>query len=877
MKILVLDKLLRQTKKKNMSTEVVCKINSEFEQLKALQNEGCNDLYAYLKSQNGKKLKGGRLKEEKLNETKHIFKYRLSNGDRILYTYGKYLDYIRETENDSLVLIAYAKHDDQASEGNASKNQPYWELDELGQITEEDINELIVDEVEEIVEVLDRNYIQRQGFYVVDGEDFIEGTIDGKEAKGRDISELEVYLSKEQYAYMNQYEADPRPTLLFGGAGTGKTVMLVHMMNNFNLNHMEKRCIYLTQAQPLLDKAKKQFEYLSREYLDYNQIEYKDINKFCLEHLSLKTTNFVQSYQFYKYLEEDKELLKKLERKQISKEDLWAEIRGTIKGGLDEHWKRNKAIKQSDFKGHVIKELECKKYIKRLSEKSQFFMLVNTLTTIDERYKTDSLSKDSMLAIEEILAYYSEIDSTLHMMEKQSYLDKAAENTTLEKETREMVYEIAEGYEKWLGTERYDDNDLVCKLLDQKPASIEKYDFIIVDEVQDYTELQIYLIHKLLKENGRIVFAGDTQQIIHPTIFSERRLMGLYPELAVFNLNENFRCQTNIVELGNCIKGMRNRYIGKKKGDHIELGYRQGNQVMRLEDTTENVTQLVFDLQQYPDVAILVANDMEKEALIHRVGKSEYEKNEIDIIKTVADIKGMEYRYVVCYNIIGYFKEIWEQIIRDQAAGKRTKYQYYFNLFYVAISRAREFLCIMDHQRTKEFEQELETTCRYSMTYLPTFNQEKLQLHHLNNEASDWIANGRKLEQQGLYEDAKKSYIKGMASQEDLIRCDRGIAIQNREFEQVLRLSLQLEDYETAADYMKEVDGDLPLCRLVEIAKDPTIFKKSNQFTAISIIELIQTAFCNEDMMMKNQIMMNFLHVLDREFENRRTNIINRR
>ena len=133
MKILVLETLINQTKSsKTIPPDVLPRIYAEYDRLSGFEHGDDNSLQQYLRNQNGKPMKG----------SEHIFKYRLTDGDRLLYTYGKYLPCIRETDKDSLILIAYAKHDAQGSVArsfNLGKNYTYVHaeaviatLDELG-------------------------------------------------------------------------------------------------------------------------------------------------------------------------------------------------------------------------------------------------------------------------------------------------------------------------------------------------------------------------------------------------------------------------------------------------------------------------------------------------------------------------------------------------------------------------------------------------------------------------------------------------------------------------------------------------------------------------------------------------------------------------
>ena len=77
-KIIVLDHLWDQFRDRTISTQVKKQIKNEYYYLAGVQAQGGNSVQDYLTKKNGKKMKGA----------DKIFKYRLSDGDRILYTYG---------------------------------------------------------------------------------------------------------------------------------------------------------------------------------------------------------------------------------------------------------------------------------------------------------------------------------------------------------------------------------------------------------------------------------------------------------------------------------------------------------------------------------------------------------------------------------------------------------------------------------------------------------------------------------------------------------------------------------------------------------------------------------------------------------------------
>lgn len=62
---------------------------------------------------------------------------------------------------------------------------------------------------------------------------------------------------------------------------------------------------------------------------------------------------------------------------------------------------------------------------------------------------------------------------------------------------------------------------------------------------------------------------------------------------------------------------------------------------------------------------------------------------------TVEEIKGIEKDYIICYNVMSKFKSLWETILNTDVM-HQNQYRYYFNLLYVAITRARQHLCFVE-------------------------------------------------------------------------------------------------------------------------------------------------------------------------------------
>ena len=88
-----------------------------------------------------------------------------------------------------------------------------------------------------------------------------------------------------------------------------------------------------------------------------------------------------------------------------------------------------------------------------------------------------------------------EKDMNLTLMPLEEYYSLSRKYSVLEKEQKDEIYKIAVRYEEWKNEENlYDIDDLAHK---NTGADTEKFDFILVDEVQDLTETEIYFLFSL--------------------------------------------------------------------------------------------------------------------------------------------------------------------------------------------------------------------------------------------------------------------------------------------------------------------------------------------------------------------------------------------
>ena len=113
-----------------------------------------------------------------------------------------------------------------------------------------------------------------------------------------------------------------------------------------------------------------------------------------------------------------------------------------------------------------------------------------------------------------------------------------------------------------------------------------RYDFVVVDEVQDLTMVQLALVLATLKRPGHFLLCGDSNQIVHPNFFSWSRVKTLFwrdealaqkQELKV--LRANFRNGREATRVANALLKIKHRRFGsidRESNFLVERGRRRG-------------------------------------------------------------------------------------------------------------------------------------------------------------------------------------------------------------------------------------------------------------------------------------------------------------
>jgi len=103
-------------------------------------------------------------------------------------------------------------------------------------------------------------------------------------------------------------------------------------------------------------------------------------------------------------------------------------------------------------------------------------------------------------------------------LSREAYLALGVRQSIFQADARARLYDLFEKYRSWLAESKLFDLNLVAH--EWQAFAVPRYDFMVIDEVQDLTRVQLVLALKTLKTAGHFLLCGDSNQIVHPNFFS---------------------------------------------------------------------------------------------------------------------------------------------------------------------------------------------------------------------------------------------------------------------------------------------------------------------------------------------------------------------
>ena len=370
--------------------------------------------------------------------------------------------------------------------------------------------------------------------------------------------------------------------------------------------------------------------------------------------------------------------------------------------------------------------------------------------------------KDSHQLFEEFRGVLTGKDITKEYLSLKEYQGLGIKQSIFLSDERKKVYAAFLKYLEFLEENGMYDLNMVsfrwleyCKL---------RYDFIVIDEVQDFTNIQLYILLKSLKNGENFILCGDSNQNVHPNFFSWTNVKTMFysheltgNEIQV--LRSNYRNSPGITDIANKLLKIKNARFGSIDREStylVESVVDTGGEVQLLTDSTKIREQLNNSTMRSARYAVLVMKPEDKPKA-KRIFKT-------PLVFSVQEAKGLEYRNIIILNFVSgnskEFREITagvsaEQIHGDDLVYSRGKdksdkspeaYKIFINSLYVAITRAIKNLYILEASEKHEI---------LGLLGLAKI-RDRVSMKEEVSSMDEWKEEARKLEMQGKTEQAEE-------------------------------------------------------------------------------------------------------------------------
>ena len=322
--------------------------------------------------------------------------------------------------------------------------------------------------------------------------------------------------------------------------------------------------------------------------------------------------------------------------------------------------------------------------------------------------------KDSHQLFEEIQGALTGTDPERAYLSREEYLALGVKQSIYPQALRDAVYDLFEKYLRFLDEGGWFDPNIVSQAWLARVAP--RYDFIVVDEVQDLTNVQLMLILRALNDPRGFLLCGDSNQIVHPNFFSWSKVKTLFwreqgdgaPADLIRILNANFRNSPQVTEIANRLLQIKHARFGSVD--------RESNYLVRSRGPMQGRVGLLQDSDR-------VKHDLDRRTaasarfailVLHPEQKDEVRKHfRTPLVFSIHEAKGLEYENVLLYGFVSSEAKRFRDIAgdlgeadlqgelryargRDKGDKSLEIYKFYINALYVAVTRAVRNLYLIE-------------------------------------------------------------------------------------------------------------------------------------------------------------------------------------
>ena len=296
------------------------------------------------------------------------------------------------------------------------------------------------------------------------------------------------------------------------------------------------------------------------------------------------------------------------------------------------------------------------------------------------------------------------------------YLALGARQSLLTPAAREAAHALFGRYRQWLTESAQFDLNLVAH--DWLRLAQPLYEFIVIDEVQDLTGVQLTLLLASLKHTGQFLLCGDSNQIVHPNFFSWAAVKSLFwhglagdaaQRQPLHVLQANFRNTQAVTGLANTllkIKQARFGSIDRESNFLVQSTSGEAGEVTLIRASDAALRQIDATTRTSARHAVIVLRDEDK-ALARAQLRT-------PLVFCVHEAKGLEYPHVILLGLVSGQRAAYAEVCdgvtaqdlqRDELDYRRAKdkgdkslelYKFYVNALYVAMTRAVQTLMLVE-------------------------------------------------------------------------------------------------------------------------------------------------------------------------------------
>jgi hypothetical protein len=358
--------------------------------------------------------------------------------------------------------------------------------------------------------------------------------------------------------------------------------------------------------------------------------------------------------------------------------------------------------------------LSFREYLESIQVPSGKEMTPRAFSAWAERQRLPKALKDSHRLFEEFQGAITGADPERAYLSREDYCALGVKQSIYPPEARAEVYDLFEKYRRFLAEQGWFDANLISHAWLEQVRP--RYDFVVVDEVQDLTNVQLLLILRALRNPNGFLLCGDSNQIVHPNFFSWSKVKTLFwreqgdgaPTDLIRILNANFRNSPQVTAIANRLLHIKHARFGSVDRESNYLVRSCGpalGRVALLQDSDQVKRDLDRRTAASARFAILVLHP-EQKAEVRQFFRT-------PLVFSIHEAKGLEYENVLLYGFVSgeekRFRDIAGDLaeadlqgelryarVRDKGDKSLEIYKFYINALYVAVTRAVKNLYLIE-------------------------------------------------------------------------------------------------------------------------------------------------------------------------------------